>query len=221
MRVFMRIFFLGMTLAAMCAPLAAQSSQPMYLYVPNNSTGNPPVGIVSAFKVNPTTGALSVVPGSPFQAGTAASTVAVDPAGRFVYVSSAVGGPENNLWVFSVDQTSGLLTPLSGAPFSGGGSPIAIDPTGRFLYAQGQGGLCVYSIDPVSGVPTAISGSPFSVTTASPLAFDPSGNFVYFLNGDFWYTDAINFETGAPTPIDGIAVSVPGLDHLWDRHRSA
>ncbi len=105
----MRIFLLWIILAALCAPLAAQSSQPMYIYVPNGQSGNS-VGIFSAFKVDPATGALSVVPGSPFQAGGNVGAVAVDPAGRFVYVSSYnYSNPANSLWVFSVDQTTGRL----------------------------------------------------------------------------------------------------------------
>lgn len=177
MRVSVRIFLLGIILAAVCAPLAAQSSQPMYIYV-SNGNGSGALGIFSVFKVDPATGALSVVPGSPFQAGGIVLGIAVDPAGRFVYVSSNTSGSANGLWVFSVDQTSGSLTPLLDAPFPGAGGAIALDPTGRFLFAQSGTAnhlLSVYSIDPVTGVPTAIAGSPFAAQTASPIAVDPGG----------------------------------------------
>ena len=191
----------------------------MYLYVPNEGglLGNAG-GIFSAFKVDPATGALSVVPGSPFQAGEAVSDVAVDPAGRYVYVSSIINGSTGILYVFSVDPTTGSLTPLSGAPFPGAGGPIAIDPTGRFLYAGVYSyDLQVFSIDPVSGVPTPIAGSPFvfpgseDYSNSAPFVIDPSGNFVYFQSSSISLINAsINFETGVPTEV-GVD-PIPTLD---------
>ncbi|MGH9678646.1 MAG: lactonase family protein, partial [Candidatus Acidiferrales bacterium] len=178
----------------------------MYIYVPNGSTSGG-VGIISAFKVDPTTGALTPVPGSPFQAGSFVSALVADPAGRFVYVSgnqSYVSG----LWVFSVDPVTGSLTPVYGSPFPGPGHGLAIDPTGRFLYADNPNtpnskALEAYSIDPVSGVPTPILGSPFSAPAAFPLVTDAEGNsFYYFVSSQGGLsTDSIDFETGTPTNV--------------------
>jgi 6-phosphogluconolactonase len=225
MHVFKKTFFLGIILGALCAPLAAQSSQPMYIYVPNGSglTGNVG-GIFSAFKVDPATGALSVVPGSPFQAGEGVGGIAVDPAGRYVYVSSIINGSTGALYVFSVDPTTGSLTPISGAPFPGAGGAIAIDPTGRFLYAgEYSYDLEVFSIDPVSGVPTSIAGSPFvfpgseDYSDSIPIVIDPSGNFVYFQSSITSLINAsINFETGAPTEVGVDPIPLPvGSDTAW------
>jgi len=57
------------------APLSAQTQ---FLYQANYS------GSVSAYAVNAVAGALTPVAGSPFAAGTNASSVAVTPGGLFV-----------------------------------------------------------------------------------------------------------------------------------------
>jgi 6-phosphogluconolactonase len=46
-------------------------------------------GNVSAYSIDGTTGALTPVVGSPFPAGTGASSVTVDPTGQFAYVANA------------------------------------------------------------------------------------------------------------------------------------
>lgn len=211
LRVSKGILLFWVVLAALCVPLAAQSTRPMYIYVPNNQSGNA-VGIFSAFQVDPATGALSVVPGSPFPAGIQVTTVATDPAGRFVYASSYSNGSAKTLYAFSVDPTTGLLTPLLNSPFPGGGDTIVIDPTGRFLYAEGGTPgfmLSASSLDAVTGVPTLLPGSPFRVNGASPMVVDPSGNFLYYWTSQFWFTASIDFETGVPAPYDAITVPSP------------
>jgi DNA-binding beta-propeller fold protein YncE len=63
-------------------------------------------------------GSLTPVAGTPVALGTNAqpSSIAVDPSGKFVYVSivpKQVAG-------FSIDQNTGALTPVAGSPFSVG-----------------------------------------------------------------------------------------------------
>jgi 6-phosphogluconolactonase (cycloisomerase 2 family) len=70
-------------------------------------------GTVSAFHIDPDSGALAPAPGSPYDAGPAPYSVAVDPEGRFVYVPSDGAG----IAVFSVDAPTGALTPIAGSPF--------------------------------------------------------------------------------------------------------
>jgi 6-phosphogluconolactonase len=43
---------------------------------------------VSAFTINPSTGALTEIAGSPFAAGMMPRSVVVDPSGKFAYVVS-------------------------------------------------------------------------------------------------------------------------------------
>jgi 6-phosphogluconolactonase len=182
------------------------------------SDDNPPGGVM-AFTTNPATGALTLVPGSPFLANPASSTntvpmqIAVDSIANFIYVSlegtsqvagfsSAAdcsltpvpGSPfsagkgnvslttiNNLLYVsnaidqtvsgFSIDSTTGVLTPLSGSPFAIRSTVILASPFSSFLYSSGPGGISAYSIENSTGTPTPISGSPFPSDSPTALAY--------------------------------------------------
>lgn len=74
---------------------------------------------VSAFTIDGTSGALTPIAGSLFSTGGGPVSVAVDPAGAFLYLGmqpSPVGS--QGLSVFSVNGSSGALTPLTGSPFA-------------------------------------------------------------------------------------------------------
>src|SRR2546421_4320338 len=100
------------------------------LYVANTGSNN-----ISGFSINTTTGALTLVPGSPFATKGNGSffgiSLAVTPNGKFVYAGNAGSG---NISAFSVGS-NGALTSIAGSPFSAGGSPdgIKVSPNGKFL----------------------------------------------------------------------------------------
>jgi 6-phosphogluconolactonase (cycloisomerase 2 family) len=64
-----------------------------------------------------------VIGGSPFAAGTQPSSVAVDPTGAFTY---AVNSGSDTVFVYSIDATTGALTPINGSSISTGTQPSAI-----------------------------------------------------------------------------------------------
>lgn len=72
------------------------------------------------FAIDPTTGALASVTGSPFPTvATRLFDLKVHPSSQFVY--SFGQDPNSNITAiegFSLDQTTGALTPLAGSPFS-------------------------------------------------------------------------------------------------------
>ena len=87
----------------------------------------------------------------------------------------------------TVNNTSGVPTPVSGSPFADGPSPraSAVDPQKRYLYvASSTGEVRGYQIASSTGSLSAMSGSPF-VTGADSVAIavDPSGQFVLTANG--------------------------------------
>ena len=142
--------------------------------------------------------------------------LAVDPSGHHLYVTGSNGG----LAAYSLDSTTGALTPVSGSPYpltccESFGS-AAVDPTGRFLYVQNYSTGTVYGfgIDQVSGALTALSGSPFtSGVNTSGVAVDASGRFVYVgsqANGGGMVALAINPTTGALTTVTGSPFAAPG-----------
>ena len=75
-----------------------------------------------AFAIDPNNGGLTQLAGSPFAVGPAGtSCLAVDPAGKFLYVTSYTGAI-GNIWGFALDSNTGALTSLSGSPFLHGDS---------------------------------------------------------------------------------------------------
>ena len=147
-------------------------------------------GSISAFAIDSVTGALTVVPGSPFPTAPAlisgqvpgANSVTVDPARKFLYAAINQG---NDISGYSINASTGALTPISGSPFSSGSVPmtVRVDPTGRYAYATNaySNDISAYSIDSGTGALTPIAGSPFSSGGSFPsgLAIDPSGAFLF------------------------------------------
>jgi 6-phosphogluconolactonase len=153
------------------ASLAVDTSD-SYLYVVNASATNPPpyqatTGNISGFNIDPGTGALNPMLGSPFAAtnGSGPSAITIDPTGQFVY--AVTPGSSNSIWCFAITPTNGELIAAAGSPFSNaaGGLFALFDPSGRFLYIGSQSGtaLQAYSYNVTTGAVTAVAGSPFSI----------------------------------------------------------
>jgi 6-phosphogluconolactonase (cycloisomerase 2 family) len=119
---------------------------------------------VFAFSINGL-GALTPVAGSPFAAGGSPDEVTVDPLGRFVYTANDGSIGPSGVGAFSINQNTGVLTTITGSPFSAGNSPsgVTADPTGHFLFAanENSNNVSAFSINPGSGALTPIGGSPF------------------------------------------------------------
>lgn len=109
------------------------------------------------------TGALTPVPGSPFSAGTAPTTLVL--AGNFLYaINSPVGSVSSDRTIsgYSINSANGVLTQLSGSPFAIAGFSMATDSFGRYLYVAEPAGIQAFSIDSTSGALTPLSGSPLA-----------------------------------------------------------
>lgn len=79
---------------------------------------------------------LPTLPEGTAREGCSTAEVAVEPEGRFVYVSNR---GHDSIAIFGIDQASGRLTTAGHAPTQGR-TPrnFQIDPTGTFLYAANQ-----------------------------------------------------------------------------------
>ena len=143
---------LAIGFVCLAAPLRAQ-----FAYVANLSSNN-----VSAYSIG-ANGALTPVPGSPFAAGTFPFSVAVDPTGKFAYVTN-VSSNNNNVSAYSIGA-NGALTPVPGSPLAAGTFPtsVAVDPTGKFAYVTNvsNNNVSAYSIG-ANGALTPVPGSPFA-----------------------------------------------------------
>ena len=167
-------------------------------------------GEIMGYTVNSANGKLTPIEGSPFTTGSSGSTsVAVDPAGRFLYATNQYAG-DNNVSGFRIDCDSGRLTPIPGSPFASGYGPtaVAIDPSGRFAYVAnlGANNVSAYTINPETGRLVQVSGSPYAAGTfPSGIAVDPMGKYVYVTNSMSNNVSgyAINSATGGLTPLAG------------------
>jgi 6-phosphogluconolactonase len=173
-----------------------------YLYVVDT------LGMIFGFAMQ-ADGSLIAVPGSPFAAGRAPVSLAFDPAGRFLYVANASDG---TLSGYSLDSTTGTLTPLAKSPYSISGTdpyPNQIATTGNFLYVADNlaDSIQVFTISSTGDLTQSVSGPAFPLgTSAMGLAVDPSGSVLYASilapsGVTALYGFTINVGSGALTPV--------------------
>jgi 6-phosphogluconolactonase (cycloisomerase 2 family) len=172
-----------------------------FAYVVNGSLAVPTGGnMISAFSIDPATGSLTAIAGSPFPTGETSlgGNLVVEPRGKFVYAVSSSG----DALEFVIDQLSGALKPVTGAhtTSTGGLNLIAVDPSGAFVYFTDFNQLFGFEIDPATGALTPVPGSPL-LAGGTDMTVDPSGHFLYVVFGDIIYAFAIDPATGALTTL--------------------
>ena len=172
-------------LTALSTPSYPTHEHPQYLTIdPTGTHLYAPValgtasGAIDAFTIN-ADGSLTEVPGSgSWVVGITPRYLAIDPNGQFAYVSSA-GTGGTGVYGFSIDPSTGVLTPLAGNPFPTGpaGSSTAaepqfvnIDPSGKYAYTadQGTGTITGFAIDPTTGALTGLPNSPYVLPGGKP-----------------------------------------------------
>ncbi len=133
-----------------------------------------------AFSIDPDTGALTPLAGSPYDLGFGAqlSELAVDPTGRALYVRAVF------LFVtLALDAASGVPSPVPGSTFvEGFVRSLAVHPAGRFVYTTND------QLDTLTRYSTAAATAEIQSTLASSVptgpvpiaaAVDPSGAWIY------------------------------------------
>jgi 6-phosphogluconolactonase len=157
-----------------------------FLFVGSESSGD-----IWAYQIDKTTGALTEVAGSPFTAVgfSSADIIAVDASGKFLYAGQ--GFPSAGVAGFSIDQTTGALTPIPGSPFNLAIAQVRTSPVGEFLVGVAEiqdngisaidSHVYVYSIDSLTGVPSIIAGGSQFATTNAPydVTISPNGKYIY------------------------------------------
>jgi YD repeat-containing protein len=161
------------------APLAARRNRPR----PQSSNGTG----VSVFAINLTTGALTLVTGSPFaSAGSSPVAVAVDPTDQYAFALDQFGA---GLSVYSFSASSGTLSLLPASPYPTASFPVALtmDPTGLFVYVTGGANvIATYGLSPASGnltplgsAPTRLGPSGLAINTGTaPVQITPQYAYV-------------------------------------------
>ncbi|MDM0032843.1 beta-propeller fold lactonase family protein [Variovorax sp. J22P271] len=176
-------------------------------------------GAVIAYSIDAGTGALSPVPGSPLVAGFFPRSSAVDPAGRFAYVTDYLWGLVS---AYAMDASTGALHSVAGGttvvgsgayrdsggpiPLSGSGpTSVAVDPTGRFAYvASGfEKKVYAYSTESSTGALVPLAGAPVATGNAPQhIVVDPTGQFAYVVNSNSTVSAyMIDASSGALSPM--------------------
>ena len=157
------------------------------LYVANQFlTGG--VASITGFDINPATGTLTPIPGSPFvvatnlpcnAAGGARNTMALAAnADGTLLAAATVAG----IHMFSIDPLTGALSPVAGSPFAAGSTytvNMAFSADGQYLTAARQGALLASHILETyavggSGTLTAIGSVALPGATSLEYACDGS-----------------------------------------------
>jgi 6-phosphogluconolactonase (cycloisomerase 2 family) len=188
------------------------SSEPLGIVVDPTSTHlyTTNTDSISAFTINPITGVLTDVPGTPVfsEPETSLQNLAITPDGHFLY---ATDSQQSMVWSFSIDATG--LPVAMGTPVAAGKFPegIVIDPSGKFVYVANWNSddISRFTITPGTGV--LVPESPRTPVDLhcgpQEIAVDPTSKFLFVSCAGLSKIDqfGINTTTGFLTPMTSFA----------------
>jgi 6-phosphogluconolactonase (cycloisomerase 2 family) len=201
------------TVSIACGPVVTPPPADRYVYTANNgSTGTNGVSTYTSASGVLTAGALA-------STGSGPSSIAVDPAGQFAYVTNS---NSNSISAYSI--SGGVLAPLDLDALTAGNQNtiatgkdpvnIAIHPSGKFAYVVNYlaNSVSAYSID-AAGVLARIdsNGATTANETSIParngsisIAIHPEGGYAYVANAFDNSVSVYSIDTvsGALTAID-------------------
>ena len=191
----LQILFVLSILWGIVATADAQTPPQQYVYgsQPSTSTSS----VVTGFSKASQTGALSALPGSPFNERFEGGLIAIDGQGKFLFV---LNPKSNDISMFQINQASGALSEVPASPFQvpptinpnlAPSQPISIatEKSGKFLFVgyylgdiQGLSAVVSLAID-TSG-PNPVLLAKHSIQTNSggapaQLLTDPKGLRLY------------------------------------------
>ena len=188
-----------------------------FLYVTAGNLG----GEVAVYSIG-STGSLTPISGSPFPISIA--QLEAEPTGKFLLGVTGNGANngftnDDNIYVFSINQSTGAITPVTGSPFRTTFTPatLTVHPSGTFVYTFNQTVVGTsptegFQFNTATGAVTPLSSSPFTTLTAPAGMFDQSGTFLFMHPGTSLSVASVNTTTGAlssiATPITGVGSPV-------------
>lgn len=160
--------------------------------------------------INSTSGAVSLIPGSPFNNALGQNIVIQvlsDPQGRFLYSlnqgASSFGMQFGQIGIgaYTINQSSGAITPSPTQVIfpSVRDAELAIDAGGHFLYQPDAGTIDTYSIDQSTGTLTLLPGQPAAVPVGGFSAASRDGRFIVNEGNGLLEAFSINTATGQLT----------------------
>ena len=133
----------------------------------------PAAGSVAGFSIEPLSGALTPVPGSPFATGKSPGGLAADPFGLFLYVANQMDGTVSGFAI----AANGSLNSVPGSPFPAGqgAADVIVSNSGHVYVANSIAGtISAFSFSVPSGSLAEIAGSPFPAgTRPNSIVYSP------------------------------------------------
>jgi len=177
-------------------------------------------GVASITVFNPPAGSSSMYLGFTVGGVSPVSVaVAADPSGHFGKFAYVANDLSDNVSMYTIDATTGLLTFEGELDAGVYPSSVAVDPSGKFVYVANygdslagiSGGISMYAINPDKDL-TSLGTIAEGVGTNS-VAVHPSGKFAYAamarFNNAIW-AYGIDPASGALTSIQTIAGAIEG-----------
>jgi 6-phosphogluconolactonase len=180
-----------------------------YIYVGNGNNT-----YIAGFDLN-SSGALSVLSGSPYNNGVAAQSMAVTPANTFLYA-----GTTNGIYAYAINSNGSIAVQNSGSAVAQDmvATQMQVDSTGNYLLASGIGtsigaqAIGIYTINTSTGLLTAVGGSPIALYTgngSTPAVVTPTGLLIT-PNNSYVYVSLGNLGVQILTLGSGGALSTGG-----------
>ena len=171
-------------------------------------------GTIYAFTIDPSSGSLTAVAGTPFPDGANPAAVSLAPNGQFAFSASNNG---TKVQAYTVNQTSGALTLVgsySTGFVTGSAYPdIAVDSQSAHLYlaSAGDNKVAGFAIDSTTGALTTLAGSPYAAGAGAAAipAFSPDGKYLYVMDKGATGTGA-NSVSGYSIGADGSLTALAG-----------
>jgi len=185
-----------------------------FLYAANSGEND-----VSVFNVAISGGLIEQTPR--VQVGTAPTLIAMDPAGNYLYVGNT--GQQPSISIFSIDPSTGKLSPVAQPPGTGNTAYIGLTPINMavlndVLYVNGQG-LQGYVLafpltngvlgTPPAGSPYLAGNNPYGLATFTTSGSSAAASYLYTGNKlDNSISEFSAASNGALTALPGNPISI-------------
>jgi 6-phosphogluconolactonase len=160
------------------------------------------------YRINPRTGALGPRPIARVTTGNGANWIAIAPNGKSVYVATSTNG----VWQYTINPTTGELSPKKPRTTRGTEHNIVIAPNGKNAYVIGdtRSGVSQYRINPRTGtLSSKRTSTAATVLHPEAIAIASNGESAYVTSENdgkvAQYT--INPTTGKITPMSPATVA--------------
>lgn len=170
------------------------------LYVVNEGSDT-----VSAYSIDPSTGAITSMPFSPISLGAGVwNSVAVHPSGSpLIVANNALNGVVQSFVITPTTATAAAGSPFGVGSTAGFSSKFSVD--GAYYYVGGNQGnnIAGFSVDASTGVLTTLPGSPFPSGGAAPLAYGIDASGRLFAVDNTFLIRAFTSSSGVLTLVTG------------------